>query len=163
MWLKIGIEIDTLKLYKYHVSGLYIKLDKKLTLKADSLSIPTSKSKPSFDNIPETLENIKYVLTFFDLIELKKIDFNNNSLSVMFHKDYLKVTSKDYEIIGTVHRDGKMIQANIPLLYIKEHNVTLGGKFSYDLHEDILITQGRFSFSDVKGKFAVTKDKNEIE
>jgi len=163
MWLKIGIEIDTLKLYKYHVSGLYIKLDKKLTLKADGLSIPTSKSKPSFDNIPETLENIKYVLTFFDLIELKKIDFNNNSLSVMFHKDYLKVTSKDYEIIGTVHRDGKMIQANISLLYIKEHNVTLGGKFSYDLHEDILITQGRFSFSDVKGKFAVTKDKNEIE
>ena len=163
MWLKIGIEIDTLKVSKYQVGGLYIKLDKKLTLKADTLNIPTSKSKPSFDNIPETLENIKYVLTFFDLIELKKIAFDNNTLSVIFHRDYLKVTSKDYEIIGTVHREGKMLQANIPLLYIKEHNVTLAGKFSYDLHEDVLITQGRFSFSDVKGKFAATKDKNEID
>ena len=163
MWLKIGIEIDTVKLSKYHVGGLYIKLDKKLTLKANTLTIPTSKAKPSFNNIPETLENIKYVLTFFDLIELKKIVFENNTLSVMFHRDYLKVTSKDYEIIGTVHREGKMLQANIPLLYLKDHNVTLGGKFSYDLHEDVLITQGRFLYNDVKGKFAATKERDEIE
>ena len=102
-WLKIGIEIDSVKLSKYHMGGLYIKLDKKLTLKADSLHIPTSKAKPSFNNIPETLENIKYVLTFFDLIELKKIAFNNNTLSVMFHRDYLKVTSKDYEIMQALY------------------------------------------------------------
>ena len=56
-----------------------------------------------------------------------------------------------------------MLQANIPLLYLKEHNVTMAGKFSYDLHEDVLITQGKFLFNDVKGKFAATKDKNQIE
>lgn len=163
MWLKIGIELDSVKLSKYHVGGLYIKLDKKLTLKAESLTIPASKEKPSFNNIPDTLEHIKYILTFFDLIELKKIEFDNNILSVMFHRDYLKVTSKDYEIIGTVHREGKMLQADIPLLYLKEQNITMGGKFSYDLHEDILIAQGQFLFNDVKGKFAATKDRNEIE
>ena len=51
IWLKVGVEIDNLKVSKYNVEGLYIKLGKKLTLKADYISIPKSKSDPSFNRI----------------------------------------------------------------------------------------------------------------
>ena len=80
MWLYVGIKIDTLSISHYQVNGLYIKLDKKLTLKADKVVIPKRKASPSAGRIDKTLENIKYVLTFFDHIDLKKIYFNNNIL-----------------------------------------------------------------------------------
>jgi len=162
IWLKVGVEIDTLKVSKYNVEGLYIKLGKKLTLKADHISIPKSKSKPSFDRIDEGLERIKYLLTFFDSIELKEIVFENNILGIRFQDDLLKVSSKDYDITGTVLREGKMINATIPTLYIKGYDITLSGKLSYDLDKDTVETEGHFLVHDTSGNFTARKEGDEI-
>ena len=162
IWLKVGVEIDTLKVSKYNVDGLYIKLGKKLTLKADHISIAKSKSNPSMGRIDEGLERIKYLLTFFEYIELKKIVFDNNTLGIRFQDDLLKVTSKDYDITGTVKREGEMIKATIPSLYIKGYDITLSGKVSYDLHEDIVETEGHFLIDNASGKFTAKKEGDEI-
>ncbi len=162
MWLLAGIKLDTFKVADYNVDGLYIKLDKKLTLKADNVIIPQSKSDPSFKNVQETLERVKYVLTFFDYIELKNIAFDNNKFSIIFSDDYLLVNSKDYRISGNIRREGKMLKATIPLLTLKEHNLTVSGKFTYDLHEHILATQGQFIFNDITGEFNASKKEDKI-
>jgi len=163
IWLKVGIEIDTLKISNYDVGKLYIKLDKKLTLKADYITIPERKSKPSFDNIDETLERVKYILTFFEYIDLKTIAFSNNTLGIIFKNNLMEIVSKDYVIQGTIKREGKMLKANIPLLYIKKHNIILEGKFNYDLHEDILSTEGSYAFHDIKGSFSANKQEDNIQ
>ncbi len=163
MWLLAGIKFDTFKVADYNVDGLYIKLDKKLILKADNVIIPQRKTDPSFDNIPEVLERVKYTLTFFDSIELKNIIFDNNRMSIKFKDDFLELSSKDYEIIGSVRRDGKMLKATIPLLKLKEHNLTMSGKFKYDLHEEILSTEGFFTLYDAAGRFNARKEGNKID
>ena len=163
MWLLAGIKLDTVNVADYNVDGLYIKLDKKLILKADNVIIPESKSDPSFDNIPETLERVKYILTFFDSIELKNIMFDNNTMSIKFNDDFLELSSKDYEIIGSVRREGKMLKATIPLLSLKEHNLTISGKFRYDLQEEILSTKGFFTLYDASGEFNASKEGNKID
>lgn len=163
MWLLAGIKFDTFKVADYHVDGLYIKLDKKLILKAENVIVPQSKADPSFDNIPETLERVKYILTFFDSIELKSIRFNNNIMSIKFKDDFLELSSKDYEIIGSVRREGEMLKATIPLLSVKEHNLTMSGKFTYDLNEEILSTEGFFRLYDASGRFNARKDGNKID
>lgn len=162
IWLLVGIKFDTFKIADYNVDGLYIKLDKKLILKADNVIIPKSKENTSFHNIPESFERVKYILTFFDSIELKNIIFENNTMSIEYHDDYLRLLSKEYEIIGTVRREGKMIKASIPLLHLNEHNVTIDGKFTYDLHEDILATEGHFIFKDINGEFSASKENSKI-
>lgn len=162
IWLKVGVEIDTLKVSKYNIDGLYIKLGKKLTLKADYISIPKSKSEPSFGRIDEGLERIKYLLSFFEYIELKKIVFENNTLGIRFQDDLLKITSKEYDITGTVKREGKMIKATIPTLYIKGYDITLSGKLSYDLHEETMETEGHFLIHDTSGNFSARKEGDEI-
>ena len=68
MWLLAGIKLETVKIADYHVDGLYIKLDKKLTLIADYATIPKSKEKPSFANVDKTFDTIKYLFTFFNYI-----------------------------------------------------------------------------------------------
>jgi hypothetical protein len=162
MWLLAGIRFDTFKVADYRVDGLYIKLDKKLILEADNVMIPQRKADPSFGNIPKTLDRIKYTLTFFDSITLKKIVFNNNTMSVKFKDDYLEFSSKDYKIIGTVRREGNMLNATIPLLSLKDHNITLSGKFTYDLDKEILSTEGFFRLYDASGRFTASKHGNRI-
>jgi hypothetical protein len=162
IWLKVGVKIDTLKVSKYNIDGLYIKLGKKLTLKADYISIPKSKSEPSFGRIDEGLEPIKYLLTFFEYIELKKIVFDNNIVGIRFKDDLLKISSKDFDISGTVKREGNMIKVTIPSLYIKEKDVTLSGKLNYDLHEETIETEGHFLIHDTSGDFSAKKVGEEI-
>lgn len=158
----MGVKIDTFKASGYRVDGLYIKLDKKLTLKADKVVIPQRKENPSFDRIDETLESIKYVLTFFEHIDLKKIVFDNNVLGIYFYDNILQLSSKDYLVCGNVHREGKMLIGEIPILLLKDQNVTMRGTFRYDLHEDILATKGKFALNNFIGDFEASKIQDEI-
>ena len=157
MWLYIGIKIDTLSISHYQVNGLYIKLDKKLTLKADKVIIPKSKASPSAGRIDKTLENVKYVLTFFDHIDLKKIHFNNNILDIYYLDNVLQLSSKDYLVRGNIHREGKMLKGDISALQLKQHDIVIRGEFSYDLNEDILQTEGKFLFKELTGSFLANK------
>jgi hypothetical protein len=162
-WLSLGIEIDTLKFSKYRVEGLYLKLDKKLTLKADKVIIPQRKANPSVDRIDETLDRIKYVLTFFEHINLKEIGFNNNILAIYYRDNILQLSSKDYLIRGNIHREGKMLKGTVPILQLKKYNIAMRGEFSYDLHEDTLETSGKFLFKKIAGDFLAVKESDTIE
>ncbi len=163
MWLMVGIKLDTVKVADYYVEGLYIKLDKKLIVKADHVILPQSKANPSLNGVHDTFERIKYILTFFESIVLKDIMFNNNTMSIRFKDDFLGLSTKDYEILGTARREGKMLKATIPLLFLKQQNVTMSGKLTYDLHEKILATEGFFRLNDVLGRFNASKDGKKID
>jgi len=157
-----GIKLDTFKVADFNVDGLYIKLDKKLTLKADNVIIPKRKAEPSLNSVHDTFERIKYVLTFFDYIELKKLEFDNNTLSIIFSHDILWIDSQDYRISGNISREGTILKSTVPIFTIKEHNLTMSGKITYDLDEDILTTEGQFLFNDITGVFNLQKEKDEI-
>jgi hypothetical protein len=161
-WLKAGITADRLHFGHYKIDGLYIKLDKKLTLKAKNIIIPKSKSDPSFKNIDKTFDTIKYLFTFFNYIELEKIHFNNNELKVIFADNILYVTSDDYEIAGNIERVEQKLVANISLLYIKKENINVVGELTYNLKNDKLETKGRFNAYHIEGEFNVTKEVDNV-
>ena len=162
-WLKIGIESDSLVLGNYKVDGLYLKLDKKLTLKADNVVIPKSKAKPSLDNVDKTFDTIKYLFTFFDYIDVKNVTFNDNHINVIFTDEILYVTSDDYEIAGNIHRIEEKLVAEVSMLYIKKDNLNMKGTLTYDLNTDILATEGDFNAYHIKGRFSAVKEKNTID
>jgi len=162
IWLTIGIRIDTLRVFNYYVEGLYIKLDKKLILLADKVTIPKPKSSPRVDKIDEVLERIKYGLTFFEHIELRNIDFKNNKVGIYYHENVLQIETKEYLIRGAVHREGSMLKGRIPMLYLKEKKITMHGTFSYDLSNEVLNVQGTYAFQQLSGKFRVKKVADEV-
>ena len=161
-WLKVGIEADSLVLGKYKVEGLYLKLDKKLTLKAEKIIIPKSKDKPSFKNLDKTFDTIKYLFTFFDYIDLKNVTFENNRINVVFTNDILYITSDDYEIAGNIHRTGQTLTANISMLYLKKNDIKIKGNLSYDLAHNILTTEGDFDAYNILGSFIANKKGDRI-
>jgi hypothetical protein len=146
-----------LTLGKYEIDGLYIKLDKKLTLKANNIVIPKSKSKASFKNIDRTFDNIKNILKYFKYIGLDRVHFKNNEYKIIFTDDILYITSDDYEVAGNIVRVGQRLVADVSMLYIKKENINIVGKLTYFLKKDRLETEGSFSAYNVKGNFAAFK------
>jgi len=55
-----------------------------------------------------------------------------------------------------------MLKATVPILQLKKYNITMRGEFSYDLHEDILETRGKFLFKKIAGDFLAIKDRETI-
>ncbi len=157
-----GIQIDKLDIGKYRIDGLYIKLDKKLTLKAKEITIPKSKAAPSFERVDRTFDQIKYLLTFFDTIMLERVNFKNNHLTLLYADDVLYITSDQYEIAGNIERRGSRLIADVALLYLKQTKVTLSGKLTYDLHDSALETGGKFEAFGIKGHFRAVKRGKEI-
>ncbi len=161
-WLKAGINADTLTFGNYKIDGLYIKLDKKFTLKAKNIIIPKSKAKPSFENVDKTFDNIKYLFTFFDYIELEKIHFENNELKIIFADDILYVNSDDYEVAGNINREKQKLIADVSMLYLKKDNINIVGKLIYDLQYDRLETEGKFNAYNIKGDFNASKEDSKV-
>ncbi len=161
-WLYYGIHADKLILGQYEVDGLYIKLDKKLTLKVEKITIPETKEKPSFDNIDETFDRIKHLFTYFDYIDLQEVDFKNNKLTFLFADNVLYVTTDDYEIAGNIERKGNRLIADVSLLYIKKQKVNIVGKLKYFLNKDRLETEGAFEGFNISGNFAAMKDDDKV-
>jgi len=163
VWLKSGIQVDSLRFNHYEVEGLYIKLDKRLTLRAETITIPKSKQKPSFDNIDRVFDQVKYLLTFFHYIELDNVDFKNNHYKVVYADNILYITSDDYEIAGNIWRKGKVLIADISLFYIKKEDINIVAKLNYDLHSDRLILAGDYHAYHIKGRFKAIKEKQNVD
>jgi len=156
-WLIHGITFDKLTFGRYEIDGLYIKLDKKLTLNIAHVAIPKSKAKPSFTNVDKTFDRIKNLLTYFESIYLEKVDFDNNHFSIFYADDVLYMTSDDYEIAGNIERKGNKLVADVSVLHIKGYETTLSGKLSYDLKTHLLETGGSFETFGIKGNFRALK------
>ena len=161
-WLLHGIQVDRIDVGSYKVVGLYIKLDKKLILKAKSVTIPESKDKPSFEGVDATFDRIKNLLSYFETIHLEHINFKNNHLTVLFADDVLYITSDDYEIAGNIVRKGNKLIADVPLLYIKKEKISIAGKLTYDLAKNTLETGGKFEAYGIKGHFRAVQHDNSI-
>ncbi len=156
------MHIDHADLGPYKVEGLYIKLDKKLTLEAKQLVVPQTKSSPSFGSVDRTFDQIKYLLNLFETISLEKIDFANDRYTLLYADDVLYITNSIYEIAGNIEREGSKLVATIPLLYIKKEEITIAGELTYDLRTNILTTKGNFDAYEIKGDFSAQKEKNHI-
>ena len=163
IWLFAGIKVDTVKIGEFNIGGLYIKLDKKLTLTTDYVVIPKSKEKLSFEDVDRVFDAIKTFFTFFEYIELKNVTFENNRLNIIFTDDILYVTSDEFEIAGNIHRVGETFEAEVSMLYLKKENVDIKGRLTYHLNTDVLNTEGTFDAYDIKGRFSANKIADTVD
>jgi hypothetical protein len=161
-WIKVGIHIDKLTIGPYNVSGLYIKLDKKLVLTAHDVRIPVSKASPSLSNIDKTFDRLRGLLGLFEFVSLQDIIYKNNKIDFIYADNYLHINTKDYEIVGKLERKEKRFVGEVPLLHLKKQKLTLTGEFTYSHYEDRLHSWGTFETYGIKGKFVATKIKEKV-
>ncbi len=162
VWLIRGIEIDRFQMAGYGIEGLYLKLDKKLTLDVETVTIPRKKASPSFSRVDATFDNIKHVLQYFDRIRLHKIRFDNNVYTFDYRHDTMHIANTLYDISGKIVKENDTLKAKVQDLYIKRFDLHLRGTLQYDLDDEVLQVEGQFEWFDAKGRFRAIKRGEKI-
>jgi len=158
--LKGGISIDHLKIASYNLEGLYLKLDKKLILKANKLIIPKIKKRKKVLNIERDLDRLKKILDFFEYIKLNEVNFKNEHYTFLYTDDIVYMTSDQFEIAShRINRIDDELQAVVDLLYLKKYDIRLSGKLVYNYKQDVALFHGDAQYKDINLEFIINKQK----
>ncbi len=164
VWLKVGIEVDRLALGEYTVERLYIKLDKKLILKAKNITLPPSEASSSPLELDETFDRMKYLLSFFETIELNHIQIQEQTMTLFYAEGIFYGVLDGYEIAGTIHRlEDNSYHIDIPLLYAKAEQSRATATLHYQPNEDHLWLNASFDLLGITGELEAHKRAKKID
>lgn len=157
-----GISIPTIVLPKVKIEQLYIKLDKKLIVTIEHLSIDkTTQTDTSLEESAWVIEHFPLFNQLFHSVEIQKLDYDNESLYFSFLNDTFFVTSTHLDTHlqfspTSRHRfDVTILKADL-----KDFNLSVEGKASVDLEKDTYTFEGNFTTFGIQGLSILELNKN---
>ncbi|MDR1976260.1 MAG: AsmA-like C-terminal domain-containing protein [Campylobacteraceae bacterium] len=149
-------------MFDVKITGLYIKLDKKLFVEANIIKINTNVTKSSSSaSLEDALEAIPYISTFFNTIIIDSIEYANEKVQLTYKDKNFYLNSSlltlqtKIELVGR----GKLV-LDVEEILLKDIDMKLSGKIDANLRLDEYAFDGSFRLFDITGnaKLAV-KDK----
>ncbi|MDD3463679.1 MAG: AsmA-like C-terminal domain-containing protein [Sulfurospirillaceae bacterium] len=151
--LVYGIKIDEIALPKIKVYGLYIKLDKKLILDIQSISIDKdAKRDTSIEEISYLTTYFPYINQFFETISIASIIYDNKTVTLYFKDDIFYLNSDYITLDANVlpKEDGK-IHTQIKKLVLKDFHISLEGNLDINLRQKVYQFLGKFETFGIEG------------
>ena len=157
-----GISIQQLTLPKLKIERFYIKLDKKLIVRAHKIEYKRdSKSKTSVYEINKIISYFKYLNPIFKSISLKNIIYNDEKVNILYKDNIFYVDSKFLTIDANVTQDNKKnIKMNIKQMILKDYQLELKGNLTLDLRDKTYSYDGKFDLLNISGNAKIKINKN---
>ena len=155
--LKHGFRVNHLEVAGFQVEKLYLKLDKRLLLKAEKLAIPRRKNLSGADALQHGLDRLHKILTFFETIEVEKAVFAGKSYRLIYRENILYIDSPDFEVAGMLYNRGREMEVQFPLVRILRYDITLSGELHYRYRDGRIEASGYYKIPDLSGEFSVEK------
>jgi hypothetical protein len=130
-----GISLQNIKLQNIHIGQLYIKIDKKIIIKANNIKILIKKSntKTNYKKINEIIKNNFLYLNYFQKISLKNIRINDNKIKFLtFFNNKLEVDTDLLYLKTSFIPQNKKIDFIIHTITYKPLNITLNNIEGYE-------------------------------
>ena len=162
--LKHGVKIENIDAGDFKIEQLYIKLDKKLILRAQNIEIPKQSAKDSSEAaLLDLSKNIVWIDRLFDEILLERVKFLNSE-SMLFYKDDVFYLDSPFLAVSSNFKDtDDGVTANVYWLEFKDFNVSLSGVSKADLRRQIYDFNGTFSSHELNGNATVNLKKGELK
>lgn len=125
--LKNGLSLGAFQTHFFYLDELYIKLDKKLIVKADKITLfedQNQTSEFSSKAVFETIEKLKYIYVFFQEIDIKEFDVNGQKLRLSFKDDSFFVQNDDFFLALALNTEQGLIHAQIKDFQLQDFNAT---------------------------------------
>jgi len=161
--LRDGIRLESISVAGFQLEKLYLKLDKKLILKAGRIYIPRDKRSPRIEGVGRGLDRLHMLLRFFRSIELEDVIFTNDHYSILYADHIIYITSRKYELAGMVYNRGRWMEMRFPLFYIKKYQATFSGILSYHYRSGDFWVRGKYSLPGIGGKFRVQNRNGKLK
>ena len=163
MLLKYGIKINDFEFYGVKLEQLYIKLDKKIIVRAKQIKLPSFKKdvaqKSSDERLLNLSQGVDYLETFFQEISLESVQIGDDfKIKILFLDDIFFVDSPYLNIdikFQNEQQDGidHFIVRNLSL---KDFNVSISGEGSANFDKDDYKFDGNFTSHELNGKLSLS-------
>lgn len=134
--LRNGIEIESLDLGEAKISGLYLKLDKKLILDINQLELTPKESETTpLDNLKNALDDTKLILSYFEQITIKTILYEKEKGSLVYNNERFYLSSSILNLESNYSRDGDTLSIIAENGHMPQYNIRFNGLILYDLKD----------------------------
>ncbi|NDJ26446.1 hypothetical protein DMB95_00530 [Campylobacter sp. MIT 12-8780] len=164
--LKIGFSISTLQTHVFSANELYIKLDKKLIIKAKNLSIfdleDSNSSLAVSTQIVDAVQKIEYLYIFFQELDIQNLSFGGQNARFLFKGDEFFLNNDEFSLNLALNRTGKEIKADIKELLFKDYNASADGQILINAAQDSYDFIGILRSQNLNFDFNVTYAKDKL-
>lgn len=169
--LKNGIVISSIQFDFLKLEQLYIKLDKKLIVRAKNITINETQNSEissqtySSDNasteILKITKNLKYLYTFIKEIDIQNLNIKDNHVRILFKDNEFFIDNDLLFLKLTLQRQNKELIADIKKLLLKDYDLSIDGNLSINTKSEFYYFQGRASGELLDFNASISyKDKN---
>jgi len=159
--LKYGIKINDFEFYGVKLEQLYIKLDKKLIVRAKQIKLPSFKKdvaqKASDKQLLNLSQGVDYLETFFQEISLESVQIGDDfKIKILFLDDIFFVDSPylNIDIKFQNEQQNGVDRFIVRNLSFKDFNVSISGEGSANFDKDDYKFDGNFTSHELNGKLS---------
>jgi hypothetical protein len=152
------VSLGHLTLLGVESDKLYLKLDKRLTLRIGRLRLPKKGGKSSRDSLKQGLDTLHRVLKYFDMIEIGALEIAGTPYRILYNDSILSVKGGDYEIAGMVYDRGDSMEIQLPQVRVLSRRLTLSGAIDFRYRDGRLSASGYYALADLSGSFRVERE-----
>ena len=161
MLLKYGIKINDFEFYGVKLEQLYIKLDKKIIVRAKQIKLPSFKKdvaqKSSDERLLNLSQGVDYLDTFFQEISLESVQIGDDfKIKILFLDDIFFVDSPylNIDIKFQNEQQNGVDRFIVRNLSFKDFNVSISGEGSANFDNDDYKFDGNFTSHELNGKLS---------
>ncbi|BCD60448.1 hypothetical protein NitYY0814_C0908 [Nitratiruptor sp. YY08-14] len=137
---------------------MYLKLDKKLILKAQKIEFVSderSKTNVSLQSIKKNLYLINLIPKYFEYIELEALVLHKQKIQFYFAHNLFTLITPKFKLDTTLKYDKNRIYANIKRLVFQKYKTAIQGR-AIATTKDFLF-KGRFNTHNIEGNLHLSK------
>lgn len=158
-FLLSGVTIPKITLPGLEINQFYIKLDKKLIISADRVTVK-KRNKPArtLKELDRVATLVEYLPNYFNRVAIKNLVIGKRTFHLLYDKDIFHFDSDRFQIASkiTFDPDSKQLKTEIERLLIKEPEVRLTGSIIYDLHKRAWSGRGEYEAFGIRGGFKIS-------
>lgn len=160
-----GVSIKNIEIAEFKIDQLYIKLDKKLILKAQNIQIPAKNSNinGSDEDLLRLTKNLAWIDRLFAEISLKNIKIGEDGFDLHFTKNLFHINSPYLNIDTDIISINSGVLANINKLEFKDFNITMSGVANVNVKKGIYDFNGTLSSFELNGNAKLRLEKDQLK
>lgn len=138
--LSDGIRINSVSIAGINIDGLYLKLNKKLILEIDNISLGKFggdlDSTPSIAEIAGLVKRVIWLVSFFEHLEISNIQYQDSSSSIFFDGKHYEVHTPYLLMAFELENSNDDILLHIDTLRVKKDELDVKGEVLYVKEND---------------------------
>ena len=158
-FLTSGVTIPKISLPGLKINQFYIKLDKKLIISVDSITVEKQNGPvKTVKELNRVTTLVEYLPNYFRKVVIKNLIVGERVFHLLYSDDVFYFDSDRFQLASEITFDpkSKSLEAQIRKLLIKQPQAELSGNIRYDFRKKVWKGEGNYDAFGIQGHFSIS-------